>query len=272
MRKSLLNAAIVVAIACALDACGGHPTSPTKVVEHARVTATLDTQAQRNADGTRDYTVIVHLAETGGVGATINSVHLTFLDNTTPLGETTFTGAEGFPNPSHLSAHGSLESWQLISTDPDPGGPNATRVQAVIAYTDDAQQASSVTQSGDVPGLPPPPPAVSYRIFGTVKNDADNKPLGGATVTVLDGSNSGRAETTAGDGTYSVSLLTPESFTVRFDAAGHQSVDRKVVLSKDTQVDVKLKRASSSSTSSLSMPSSMAAGPSGPARWKTSVR
>jgi hypothetical protein len=85
------------------------------------------------------------------------------------------------------------------------------------------------------------PGGLSYyhrNLAGWVTDVATGEKLGGVTVQIVDGANTGRAVQTGPDGAYNMYETVPGTFTVRFSKPGYRTLDRLVVFPGDRFVGV----------------------------------
>ena len=101
-----------------------------------------------------------------------------------------------------------------------------------------SESAPAPSDPRPLPPLPPP----EFSLTGRVSDVNTGVPLTGATITVVDGTNVGRAATTGADGTYSL-VLKPGGFTVRARYEGYDSVFQGVTLVANTLVDIQMRPA-----------------------------
>ena len=221
------------------SSCGGSSSAPTPAdpPRAVVVVTAVDASGERSGVGGYAYPITIHLREQAGVGATMSAVELSFLRDGAAIGLLTL--ADAFIVTRRLEPNGTLSSRTIIAAD-ENGGPFATAVQAVVTFTDDKSNTGTASGTGTIAPLPPAP--ITYRLFGTVLKDADNKALSGATVRVLTAPNANRQVSTGADGQYSLTGLIPGPLTVRFSAEGYESQQTSATLSKDLLLDVKLKR------------------------------
>jgi hypothetical protein len=88
----------------------------------------------------------------------------------------------------------------------------------------------------------------TWTLQGYVTDSSNGRPVGGATVTVLDGPNSGRTASTDGNGYFVLANLTQSGFTIRVCASAYDCTNRGVTLTSNLQVDVRLTATTSTST------------------------
>jgi len=88
---------------------------------------------------------------------------------------------------------------------------------------------------------PPPPP--TFGLSGHVTDAGTGAALGGATLAIIDGVNTGRSTTTAPDGTYRFDDLTFGGFTLRVRYTGYDSEFRAVRVTAETTLDVAMRPA-----------------------------
>lgn len=83
------------------------------------------------------------------------------------------------------------------------------------------------------------PPATTFTLSGTITSAAGGG-LNGATITIADGPNAGKATQTSAAGAYSFSGLTQSGFTVTISASGFVSVVRAITLTTNTTLTLSL--------------------------------
>jgi len=88
---------------------------------------------------------------------------------------------------------------------------------------------------------PAPPP--TFALSGRITEAGAGAALGGATLAVIDGVNTGRTTTTAADGTYRMPDMTLGGFTLRIRYPSYDSEFRAVRLTADTTLDVQMRPA-----------------------------
>ncbi len=89
------------------------------------------------------------------------------------------------------------------------------------------------------PSPPPPgPPQTLFALSGRVTNLMTGAPLGGASITILDGANAARGATSDATGAFRLADLTMGGFTARVRNTGYDSEFRNVNLIADTVVNV----------------------------------
>jgi len=98
------------------------------------------------------------------------------------------------------------------------------------------------SESAPAPSDPRPLPPPEFSLTGRVSGVDTGIPLIGATITVVDGTNVGRAATTGADGTYSLVLM-PGGFTIRVRYDGYDSVFQGVTLVANSLVDIQMRPA-----------------------------
>lgn len=109
----------------------------------------------------------------------------------------------------------------------------ATLLFALLAF------ASCGGDKGTPSGPSPTPTPTTYTLTGTV-TDQNGTGLGGATVTVQDGANSGKSASTDGSGRYSLSALSSGGFTVKAAKQYYQPDARGVTLTANVSQDFRL--------------------------------
>jgi hypothetical protein len=87
------------------------------------------------------------------------------------------------------------------------------------------------------PDPPPAPPPRTYQLTGTVR-ESPSVVIPNATVTVVDGPNSGLSTTTNNAGTYTLSGLAFAAFSAAASASGYVSSQRPMALNDTTQATV----------------------------------
>jgi hypothetical protein len=98
------------------------------------------------------------------------------------------------------------------------------------------------SESAPAPSDPRPLPPPEFSLTGHVSDVKTGVPLIGATITVVDGTNAGRAATTGTDGTCSL-VLRPGGFTIRARYDGYDSVFQGVTLVANSLVDIQMRPA-----------------------------
>jgi hypothetical protein len=88
----------------------------------------------------------------------------------------------------------------------------------------------------------------TWTLQGYVTDTSTGRPVVGATVTVLDGPNSGRTTTTDGNGYFVLPNLTQSGFTIRICATAYDCTNRAVTLTSSLQIDVRLTATTSTTT------------------------
>lgn len=230
--RSICRRVVVALVATLVVSCGGGggtptPTSPTPA--NAVVSATMARVASQRLDsGGYSYEVVVSVRESGGLAITVSAIDLTFLDGATPFGTTHFDSPMS-GGSNQIAANGSGTSKTLISTDDNPSTA-ASRVQAVVRYTDSKSVAGTASTSADVPALPPAPPAAAtFSLAGSIVEGSAG--VADARVAVTSGADSGAAVTTNGSGRFVFSALRGGTFTVQVSKNGYANLQQTVTLS-----------------------------------------
>ena len=96
------------------------------------------------------------------------------------------------------------------------------------------------SESAPAPSDPRPLPPAEFSLTGRVSDFNTGVPLTGAAITVVDGANVGRANTSGADGTYSLALR-PGGFTIRARYDGYDSVFQGVTFVANTVVDIQMR-------------------------------
>jgi hypothetical protein len=239
-----LSAGVLVSAALAFlaTACGGgsSPSSPTTPTVKPKATVIINStsvKGERTSTGYQ-YTVVVHLRETGGVGATITSIDLSFSSGSTSIGTTHFDNPLLTTHANKIAASGTADSKELVSTDDRAGSPYATKVDITCSFVDDNQNAGSCSATENVPPLP----AQTYTLSGTVREDPAGTVISDAKVEVADGANAGKNGTTDASGKYRIQGLTVGSFAIRSTKSGFDTAERAVTMTGDTTVDLTMRR------------------------------
>lgn len=81
----------------------------------------------------------------------------------------------------------------------------------------------------------------NYTLFGIISDSVTRRVVDGATVSVVGGTNNGRATRTDPNGYYSIPTLLEGTFTLRFARDGYEDLDQPVTLTADTRRDVSMK-------------------------------
>jgi hypothetical protein len=102
--------------------------------------------------------------------------------------------------------------------------------------------ALACSDSPPAPSNPRPLPPTEFALSGHVSDFNTGAPLSGATITIIDGANAGRATMSGADGTY-VFGMGPGGFTMRVRSDGYDSVFQGVTFVADTRVDIQMRRA-----------------------------
>ena len=92
------------------------------------------------------------------------------------------------------------------------------------------------------PSDPRPLPPAEFSLSGRVSDFNTGVALNGATITVVDGTNGGRATTSGADGTY-LFVLRPGGFTIGVRYDGYDSVFQGVTLVANALVDIQMRPA-----------------------------
>jgi len=88
---------------------------------------------------------------------------------------------------------------------------------------------------------PGPSPTPTVTLTGTVTNASTGAGIGGATVTVVDGANAGKAASTDGAGSFSLTNLQPGGFTVRARAQYYEDNAVGVTVTSNTSTSLALR-------------------------------
>jgi hypothetical protein len=96
----------------------------------------------------------------------------------------------------------------------------------------------------------------TFSATGAVVEESTNQPISGAELEILNGPNAGRTFQTDSAGLYSITGLSPGSFTVRFRATGYDPADRLITITNaNVRTDVALRRTVTTTTTTTSVPS-----------------
>ncbi len=236
-KRSLALALLAFCVSCKGGDSGGTPTTPTRSVPTLTI-APFTASLTQTTDANR-YAIRLGVRETGGqAGVTLGAIELTFTD---AAGRPAVSNPENAWPSTRLNAGGSMDARSMTATDDREGRQNFTRVTARVSYSDDSQVAGSVSATIDIQQPAPPPAQSTFTIAGVVSEDSDGDPVAGATVTILDGVNAGRASPTDGNGYYSIPALRSGSFTLRATKTGYEAADRGLTLNADTRIDLRLR-------------------------------
>ena len=88
----------------------------------------------------------------------------------------------------------------------------------------------------------PSPTATMFSLAGQVIDSATSAPISGATVSIADGPNAGKATTTDSSGTYGLTGLQPSGFTVNASASLYVSQPKGVTLAANQTLSFQLTR------------------------------
>jgi Carboxypeptidase regulatory-like domain len=241
-RLSLRRFISVLAVIALTSSCSrAVPTasSPQKTVLPSIGIVSMSVTAETERSGARAYHVIVTLRESGGAPATITAIELAFMEGAS------LVASSRFDHPiseaaNVCPANATIDSRELMLRDDDPSHPHATTVVARVSFTDGASTAGAISASADVPLSDAPAPVV-FSLSGSVTDENTGRPVTGASVRVVDGSNSGMTSSTDGSGFYSIPDLAPGNFMVRATADRYDAREQSVALSQDTTIDLKLR-------------------------------
>ncbi|MCM2258293.1 MAG: carboxypeptidase-like regulatory domain-containing protein [Vicinamibacteria bacterium] len=125
-------------------------------------------------------------------------------------------------------AKGAAAGTATIAAGSCGGGGSSGTAPSPVATTTTAQQ--------------------TWTLQGYVTDSSTGRPVAGATVTILDGPNSGRSTTTDGNGYFVLPNLTQSGFTIRVCAPTHDCANRAVTLTSSLQIDVRLTATTSTTT------------------------
>lgn len=99
----------------------------------------------------------------------------------------------------------------------------------------------SSDNGGPGPSPTPTPTPTTFTLSGSVTNASTGAGIGGATVTVVDGANSGKSATTDSGGSFSIGALSVGGFTVRARAPFYEENSTGVTLTADRSVSLALR-------------------------------
>ena len=115
---------------------------------------------------------------------------------------------------------------------------SAGECDVTVAYT---QQSTATTVQATKHVVVTSRSGSNYTLFGVVSGSATGRALSDAVVSVVGGTNNGRATKTDPNGYYSVPTLLEGTFTLRFARDGYENLDQTVTLTADTRRDVTMK-------------------------------
>jgi hypothetical protein len=239
MRRHV-SAAIVQALLAGLaltTACAKtSPSAPTSAAKPNVSIASISVAAEALSSGGYSYRVTVTLRESGGVAATIAAIDLTFVRESATL--TSLRVDRPISDTANVvPANATVDSREMTTTDTDPSHPAATSVVAKVTLADAAATVNSATATADIA----PPPAATYTLSGTVRDEGSARMLAGATVQILDGPNAGQASSTDAGGSYSLPGLAGGGFTVRATMHGYNPREQSATIARDTILDLALR-------------------------------
>ena len=242
MRVLNVFAAAVVAIVA--SGCDKSPTTPTPPppapATHAVVVvASTKVSGDRRAEGGYVYRTVLHLTEAAGVTANIATVNLTYLDGTTALLTARFDAV--VPSTGNTCpARSSVDTIELVAADALATHSFATTVRVEVTYGDATATGMTATATAVVPPLGPPPPS-TYTVTGRI-SDPNSAGIPNARVEVLNGDNTGKATTTDGSGTYTLTELLGGTFRLRASADGYNTGEQNVTVPDVPRADFTLQR------------------------------
>jgi hypothetical protein len=103
------------------------------------------------------------------------------------------------------------------------------------------------------PPQAPNSPAAPATVFGFLRDQLGQGPIGGARVYVVDGVNANKGATTDGNGYFSIPGLTvPATFTLRAERQGFHPADKPLTVTGDRLVDVFIRRVPATITGTVS--------------------
>jgi len=240
MKRLLTSAALTLAIGA--GACGDSysPASPTRTQPEApapeapapaptaKLTGTVTVATSLTATGGYQYTAQVQLTESGGVPATITTIHLVRFEwgGYKVLAE---FGPGAWGHSSVIAANGTLTSKPLVTSEEMPS-EYYLQLDAWVSVSDAAAGSRTISIHADTPPMPQPPPTARFMLAGSVIHTFNSNPLSDAVVEVLNGQDAGRKATTGPDGTYTIAGLRTGELSVRFSKAGYGASDRAIDL------------------------------------------
>jgi hypothetical protein len=165
----------------------------------------------------------VQVRETSGrSGATVT--RLTFsADSRTATA--TPSGTDG-----KIAAGGSV----TFSGDLSIVGSIAPQMTVSVSFTDDGGRTGTVSSSASVTTIAP---VQRYSLVGFVKDANSGRGIGGATIRISSGPDSGQSSTSADNGYYTFGALQAGTFNVTATAGGYLSFSKSVTLNENTQSD-----------------------------------
>ena len=247
MRRVTSHGIGFVLFASLAAAChSSSPTTPTPPPTTSRANVTITSMSvtgERASTGGYAYRTIVHLRETAGTAATIQSVDLTFMGGSAPVMSSHYDQPLAGPT-SVCPASGAVDTKELMTADADPSHPYATTVQAKVTFTDTAVTGSA-SASSDVPPLGELPPPITYTLNGVISDETTGRGIAGARVEILTGLNTGIVATTDASGAYTMGGLVADSFRMRASANGYDSGEQGVSVPANPRADFALRQTNS---------------------------
>ncbi len=224
---------LIVAILGAGAALGGcDTTGDTSATSPTVLTATLAVESieairETTLDGTQTYRVNFDVHETkGDIGATVKAVDLQFGNG--------FSATFGSDSVPHVGATKTVMSKVLSASDPDKTRAPASSVQVRLLSTDDRGTDALTAASKSVLG--------AYTLTGFVSEANTGVPIGGATVRIIFGPDTGRSATTNGAGRFMFTAITQGTVGLTVNAPGHTTQTRTVDLQGNTELGIPLIR------------------------------
>ena len=239
----VLAAAVVGAIvASGCDNSPAAPTPPPAPTTHTVVAvASTKVAGERRAEGGYVYRTVLHLTETAGVPANIAGVTLTFLNGTTALVTARFDTV--VPSTGNTCpARSGVDTRELVTTDTTASQAFATTVRVEVTYGDATATGMTANGTAAVPPLGPLPPS-TYTLTGRI-SDPGSVGIPNARLEVLNGDNAGKATTTDGSGTYTLTELLGGTFRLRASADGYNTGEQNVTVPDVPRADFTLQRIS----------------------------
>src|SRR6267142_2326440 len=216
------------------------PAAPARTPSPSVSIVSLSVTAEAVRSGGYVYGVVARLRETAGAAATIFSIDLTFMRESSVVAS--LHSDHPISDAANLCpANATVDSRELQVRDEDSSHPRATSVIAKVTFTDGASLTSSTTASADVPAPIVPPPTPAFTLSGVVSDESGGHAIAGATVQIVDGANAGRRSSTDGTGAYSIPGVEAGGVSLHAEASGYEATDQRVMVSQDTRLDLRLR-------------------------------
>jgi hypothetical protein len=215
------------------------------------VITSMDVTSEAVGATGNSQTIIFHLRETGGVGATIAAVDF-MLGNGSASADTSHINSPMTDSANRLPPYGTADSRRLTANDVTGRFPYPTSVQANVSFSDDKGNTGMASGSTNVPPLPSPSQAT---VTGTVTDATYGGVVPNITVKATDAAHAGKVATTNSMGSYSMTGVATGDLTLSASASGYQTSTKTATVTGDTQIDFMVLPTG---------PGTTPAGPSGP--------